>query len=172
MYPFLLYRCSGMDSGIVPFTMSIHPSIVSLLRLSASIACLLGTLNAMAADGDTGLGSASGLNGDVDNGAVALPSGGGVNIPRGVRPVIVLPPESLQPHTLVVPLPSENSPPVILRRNSIEAVPSLHPVLPQSTTGTKPGNKYPPPPPPKNSSSEEKSNGSTIRTTPLDPIVY
>ena len=151
--------------------MKFNPSTFSAKCLSACVCCLF-VLNAVAAGDDTALGSASGLNGDVDNGAVALPSGGGVNIPRGVRPVIVLPPESLQPHTLVVPLPSENSPPVILRRNFIEAVPSLHPVLPQSTTGTKPSNKYPPPPPPNSGGDQEKSNGSTIRTTPLDPIVY
>jgi len=151
--------------------MKFNPPTFSAKCLSACACCVF-VLNAVAADDGTALGSASGLNGDVDNGAVALPSGGGVNIPRGVRPVIVLPPESLQPQTLVVPLPSENSPPVILRRNSIEAVPSLHPVLPQSRTGIVPSNKYPPPPPPNNGGDQEKSNGSTIRTTPLDPIVY
>lgn len=143
-----------------------------VLPLSASSCGLLLLTLCYAADDDTALGSASGLNGEVDNGAVALPRAGGVNVPRGVRPLIVLPPESLQPHTLVVPLPSENSPPVILRRNSIEAVPSLHPVLPQSSVGNAPAGKYPPPPAPAKDSSQEKSNGSTIKTTPLDPIVY
>lgn len=147
-------------------------TILPALRLSALTCGLLLVTLTYAADDDTALGSASGLNGDVDNGAVALPGSGSVNVPRGVRPIIVLPPESLQPHTLVVPLPSENSPPVILRRNSIEAMPSLQPVLPQSRIGNAPASKYPPPPPPPKDSNKEKSNGSIIKTTPLDPIVY
>ncbi|MEZ0316837.1 MAG: hypothetical protein ACAH10_08070, partial [Methylophilaceae bacterium] len=111
---------------------------------------------------ESALGYSSALGGDVPNNAVTLPQSAPVTIPNGVRPVIVLPPESLQPHTLLVPLPGETTPPVVLRRNSIEALPGIHPAVPQSTI--KNGKPAPGQP--------DKGKGSTIKTTPLDPIVY
>lgn len=119
----------------------------------SGLGLLLLALGAGAEDSDAGLGYSSGLGGDVPNSAVVLPQAPAANVPRGVRPVIVLPPESLQPHTLVVPLPGEQAPPVILRRDSIEAVPVIQPPLPASKVapaGTKPSTK----------------------TKPLAPVVY
>jgi len=117
---------------------------------------------AMAADDESALGYSSALGGDVPNNAVTLPQSAPVTIPNGVRPVIVLPPESLQPHTLLVPLPNETTPPVVLRRNSVEALPGIHPAVPLSTI--KNGKPAP--------AQSDKGKGSTIKTTPLDPIVY
>ncbi|MCB5207782.1 hypothetical protein [Methylovorus mays] len=73
-----------------------------------------------------------------------------LNTRSRLSPVIVLPPESVEPRTLVVPLPSEGGPPVVLRKNSIEVVPSLQPALPKSKAspdaGNATGNRKPLPP--------------------------
>lgn len=73
-----------------------------------------------------------------------------LNTRSRLSPVIVLPPESLEPRTLVVPLPSEGGPPVVMRKNSIEVVPSLQPALPKSKAspdaGNVTGNRKPLPP--------------------------
>lgn len=126
------------------------------------ILVLLTTSGVMAADDDSALGYSSALGGEVPNNAVTLPQSAPVNIPNGVRPVIVLPPESLQPHTLLAPLPNETTPPVVLRRNSVEALPGIHPAVPLSTI--KNGKPAP--------AQSDKGKGSTLKTTPLDPIVY
>ncbi|MEZ0317703.1 MAG: hypothetical protein ACAH10_12490, partial [Methylophilaceae bacterium] len=46
------------------------------------------------AEDESALGYSSALGGDVPNNAVTLPQSAPVTIPNGVRPVIVLPPES------------------------------------------------------------------------------
>ncbi|HWU35220.1 MAG TPA: hypothetical protein VN023_08310 [Methylovorus sp.] len=73
-----------------------------------------------------------------------------MNTRSRLSPVIVLPPESVEPRTLVVPLPSEGGPPVVIRKNSVEVVPSLQPALPKSKAspdaGNITGNRKPLPP--------------------------
>lgn len=113
---------------------------------------------ATADDADTALGNASGLSGAVENNAVTLPKQPAVNVPNGVRPIIILPPEAYQPHTLVVPLANEKSPPVILRRDSTEVLQNNQPALPRSTI--RQGNEV------------NKGVGEHIKTKPLAPVVY
>lgn len=122
-----------------------------LLGLSAAQAVL-------AADADTGLGNASGLSGTVENNAVTLPKQPTVNIPNGVRPIIILPPEEYQPHTLVVPLANEKSPPVILRRDSMEVLQNNQPALPKNTI--------------RQHRQADDGVGESVKTKPLAPVVY
>lgn len=113
---------------------------------------------AMADDADTALGNASGLSGTVDNSAVTLPKQPAVSVPNGVRPIIILPPEAYQPHTLVVPLANEKSPPVILRRDLTEVLQNNQPALPRNTI--------------RQHNETEDGTGERIKTKPLAPIVY
>lgn len=80
----------------------------------------------------------------------ANPSAGQAALQKQVRPLVVLPPESLQGHTLVVPLPGEQVPPVILKRNSIETVPMVQPALPVT----------------------KAPKGETVINRPLPAVVY
>ncbi|HEY3300890.1 MAG TPA: hypothetical protein VGJ90_08980 [Methylophilaceae bacterium] len=113
---------------------------------------------ALADDADTALGNASGLSGTVENNAVTLPKQPAVNVPNGVRPIIILPPEEYQPHTLVVPLANEKSPPVILRRDSTETLQNNQPALPKNVIHQQNG--------------AGKEVGERIKTKPLAPVVY
>lgn len=135
------------------------------MRFIAQYACgllLISIYSWAGATGD-GLGYSDGLSGDTPNNAVVLPQSPPVNVPNGVRPVIILPPESIQPHTLVVPLPGEEAPPVVLRRDSIQVVPNMQPALPSSKV---PKSKQSDP------NSKSNSKNKTGNSKPLDPIVY
>ncbi|OAM51557.1 hypothetical protein A7981_08735 [Methylovorus sp. MM2] len=102
---------------------------------------LLFSLIAQAED-ENPLGSISGLSGNSTTSGVAVLPQNQINSRNRLSPVIVLPPESLESRTLVVPLPSEKSPPVVIRGNkSLETTPSLQPALPKSSIST--GNKKP-----------------------------
>lgn len=127
------------------------------LTLAAGL-LFITSLVANADDTDNALGIAEGLSGESNNSATVLPKGASPSIPNGVRPVIVLPPESLEPHTLVVPLPGETAPPVVIKRNAIQAVPSLQPALPKNKTPEQ--------------ANAEKNSKATSKKKPLDPIVY
>lgn len=87
---------------------------------------------------------------NASSGVAVNPPPAQMNTRSRLSPVIVLPPESLEPRTLVVPLPSEGGPPVVIRKNNIEAVPSLQPALPKSKAspdaGNTTGNRKPLPP--------------------------
>ena len=113
---------------------------------------------AMADDADTALGNASGLSLGVENNAVTLPKQPTVNVPNGVRPIIILPPEEYQPHTLIVPLANEKSPPVILRRDSTEVLQNNQPALPRNTI--------------RQHQEVDDGVGESVKTKPLAPIVY
>lgn len=113
---------------------------------------------ALADDTETALGNASGLYGEIENHAVTLPKQPTVNVPNGVRPIIVLPPQEYQPHTLVVPLANEKSPPVILRRDSTEVLQINQPALPKNTIQTP--------------NEIGGGAGERIKTKPLPPVVY
>lgn len=113
---------------------------------------------AMADDADTALGNASGLSLGVENNAVTLPKQPTVNVPNGVRPIIILPPEEYQPHTLVVPLANEKSPPVILRRDSTEVLQNNQPALPRNSI--------------RQHHEVDDGVGESVKTKPLAPIVY
>jgi len=76
----------------------------------------------------------------------AMPSASQSAVQSQTRPLIVLPPDALQGHTLVLPLPGEPPAAVILKRNSIETVPLTQPPLPKS--------------------------GNPSKKKPLDPVVY
>jgi hypothetical protein len=120
--------------------------------------CLCTVNDAMADDADTALGNASGLSGAVENSAVTLPNQPTVNVPSGLRPIIILPPEAYQPHTLVVPLANEKSPPLILRRDSTEVLQNNQPALPKSTIRQNNGS--------------DEGVGERIKTKTLAPVVY
>jgi hypothetical protein len=131
--------------------------MLTLSRLFISLAFLCA--NVVFAD-DAGLGVASGLSGEVENSAVTLPKQPVVNVPHGVRPVIILPPEEYQPHTLVVPLPNEKSPPVLLRRDSVEVLQQNQPAMPKS--GIRQYDEY----------DQSEGQGEVVKTRPLVPVVY
>ncbi len=138
------------------------------------MACLI-SLSAWA-DDDAGLGYSSGLSGDVPNTATVLPAPGSQpGVPNGVR--IYVPPKNLEPRTLVVPLPNEKTPALIYRGDSVEAVPSLYPPLPQNSVNSdkpaKPETKKK-----KGSKSkaedvetEAPANPYILKTKPLEPII-
>lgn len=115
---------------------------------------LLSTVIAFASQAaaeDSTLGAIPALsNSNNASSGVAVSPPAQMNTRSRLSPVIVLPPESLEPRTLVVPLPSEGGPPVVIRKNNIEAVPSLQPALPKSKAspdaGNTTGNRKPLPP--------------------------
>lgn len=78
----------------------------------------------------------------------ATPSAGQTRIQSQTRPLIVLPPDALQGHTMVLPLPGEPPAAVILKRDSVETVPLTQPPLPKSNID------------------------NPQRKKPLDPVVY
>jgi hypothetical protein len=109
------------------------------------------TLASQALAEESALGAIPALsNSNNASSGVGVMSPAQMNTGSRLSPVIVLPPESLEPRTLVVPLPSEGGPPVVLRKKSIEVVPSLQPALPKSKAspdaGNATGNRKPLPP--------------------------
>lgn len=70
---------------------------------------------------------------NASSGQVGQPQDPGLNQQPGLTPYVALPPESLEPRTLVVPLPSEGGPAVVTRKNAYETVPQLQPSLPKAS---------------------------------------
>jgi hypothetical protein len=81
---------------------------------------------------EDGLGYGGGLNGDDTSNAVIMPSQAAPSVPSGVRPMLQIPPDSLEPRTLVLPLLGEGKAPLVYKRDSVQALPNMQVPLPQS----------------------------------------
>lgn len=114
--------------------------------------CLLPLSGSALAEDEGALGAIPALSGSntTTSGVTVLPQNQLNQNSRRLSPVLVIPPESLESRTLVVPLPSEKSQPVVIRGNkALEATPSIQPAMPKSSAG----------------------NNNAAKSKPLDPVV-